>query len=144
MGSEAYTGAQSGFPVGDLNWFPDKKVQWNAQRKSEYDSIEYQLGSTVVNVVGKSNLVNGFKLQQNYPNPFNPSTTINYDLPKQSKVKMVVYDILGREVTTLVDEPKKAGSYQVLWNASRFASGLYFCRIQAGDYIATKKLVLLK
>ena len=142
--AELLTGAINGFPVGDLNWFPDKKVQWNAQRKSEYDSIEYQLGSTVVNVVGKSNLVNGFKLQQNYPNPFNPSTTINYDLPKQSKVKMVVYDILGREVTTLVDEPKKAGSYQVRWNASRFASGLYFCRIQAGDYIATKKLVLLK
>jgi hypothetical protein len=99
----------------------------------------------------KSTIPNKFELYQNYPNPFNPSTTIKYDLPKQSRVKVVVYDILGREVETLVDEIQKAGSYQAIWDASRFASGVYFYRLetapeggQAGNYSATKKLLLLK
>ena len=85
-----------------------------------------------------------YNLLQNYPNPFNPSTTIKYDLPRQSRVKLVVYNVLGREVATLVDGAKKAGSYQVRWNAKGFASGVYFYRLKAGDYIATKKLLLLK
>jgi serine protease len=85
-----------------------------------------------------------FQLFQNYPNPFNPSTTIQYNLAKGSRMNIVVYDLLGREVAILVDETKKAGSYQVTWNASSFASGIYFYRLQAGDYIETKKLLLLK
>ena len=85
-----------------------------------------------------------FELYQNFPNPFNPSTTIKYDLPKESRVKIVVYDVLGREVARLADEMKKAGSYQVVWDANRLASGVYFYRIQAGNYSATKKLLLLK
>ncbi|MEJ2616599.1 MAG: T9SS type A sorting domain-containing protein [Ignavibacteriaceae bacterium] len=85
-----------------------------------------------------------FELYQNYPNPFNPSTTIKYDLSKQSRVKLEIYDILGRRVATLVDETKKAGRYQIVWNASRLTSGVYFERLQAGDYSAVKKLLLLK
>jgi hypothetical protein len=85
-----------------------------------------------------------FAVYQNYPNPFNPSTTIRYDVPRESKVKLIVYDILGREVATLVDEVKKAGRYQSIWNANRFASGVYFYRLQAGENSAVKKLLLLK
>ena len=85
-----------------------------------------------------------FELYQNYPNPFNPSTTIRYSLPKTSFVTLKVYDILGREVGTLVNEQKPAGNYQVEFNASSFASGVYFYKIQAGSFAAVKKLLLLK
>ena len=89
-----------------------------------------------------------FELYQNFPNPFNPSTTIKYDLPKESRVKIVVYDILGREVARLVDEMKKAGSYQVVWETNRLASGVYFYRIEAmsvGERIVdVKKMLLVK
>ena len=85
-----------------------------------------------------------FTLYQNYPNPFNPSTTIRYSIPKASLVSLKVYDILGREVASLVNEEKPAGNYKAVFNASSFASGVYFYRIQAGSFIATKKLLLLK
>jgi len=91
-----------------------------------------------------STIPDRFELYQNYPNPFNPSTTIKYDLARKTRVKLVVYDILGREVSTLVDETQKSGSYRVVWNASQFASGVYLYRLQAGNYSTTKKLLLLK
>jgi hypothetical protein len=84
------------------------------------------------------------RLYQNYPNPFNPSTIINYDIPKASVVKITVIDILGREVYTLVNEFKPAGSYKVEFNAGQFASGIYFYRMIAGGYLETKKMILLK
>jgi subtilisin family serine protease len=87
---------------------------------------------------------NAFALYQNYPNPFNPSTTIRYDVPKQSRVTLEVYDILGRKLVTLVDESKTVGSYQTVWNASRFASGVYFYRLQAGGFMQTMKLALIR
>ena len=92
----------------------------------------------------KGMIPSSFAVYQNYPNPFNPSTTIRYDVPKTSPVKLVVYDVLGREVATLVDEVKKAGRYQTIWNANRFASGVYFCRLQAGDFVHTMKLAFIK
>ncbi|MCG6915068.1 T9SS type A sorting domain-containing protein, partial [bacterium BMS3Abin03] len=105
--------------------------------------IDFQ--NTITGIIQTANTIpNRFELYQNYPNPFNPSTTIKYDLPKQSRVKIEVYDILGRKVATLVDETKIAGSYQVIWNANRSASGVYFYRIETGNYCATKKLLLLK
>jgi len=91
-----------------------------------------------------------FRLSQNYPNPFNPVTKINYDLPKDSKVKIVIYDILGREVKRLVNsELKTAGSHIVDFNASNYASGVYFYRIEAEEpngnkFVDSKKMVLLK
>jgi hypothetical protein len=91
-----------------------------------------------------SNKPNKFQLHQNYPNPFNPTTTINYTIPNSSLVKLKVYDILGREVETLVNERKSPGNYSVEFNASRLASGIYFYRMQAGDFVATKKLILMK
>jgi hypothetical protein len=88
--------------------------------------------------------IKGFKLEQNYPNPFNPSTTIIYDLPNASKVELKVYDLLGNELTTLVNEEKLAGIYEITFNGSGLASGTYFYQIKAGDFIQTKKLMLLK
>jgi parallel beta-helix repeat protein len=83
-------------------------------------------------------------LSQNYPNPFNPTTTIKYAIPKTVNVELKVFDILGREVKTLVNETKNAGYYEVQFNASNFASGVYFYRLRAGDYIKTGKMLLLK
>ena len=85
-----------------------------------------------------------FALEQNYPNPFNPTTVISYQLAMNSHVTLKVYDILGREVATLVNEEKLAGRYSVQWNAEGFASGMYFCRIQTRDYTSTIKLLLQK
>jgi hypothetical protein len=85
-----------------------------------------------------------YSLAQNYPNPFNPSTMINYSMPKTGLVTIKVYNILGKEIATLVNEQKTAGNYSVKFTASRYASGVYFYRMQAGSFIETKKLILLK
>jgi photosystem II stability/assembly factor-like uncharacterized protein len=83
-------------------------------------------------------------LDQNYPNPFNPSTTIKFGLPKSSEVRLTVYDILGREVSVLANDRRDAGAHEVKFDGSNLASGVYFYRLQAGNYIATKKLLLMK
>ncbi|MBN2367163.1 MAG: T9SS type A sorting domain-containing protein, partial [Calditrichaeota bacterium] len=85
-----------------------------------------------------------FALFQNYPNPFNPVTTIRYDVPKQSQVTVKIYDVMGREVAELVNDPHAAGSYSVIWNANYFASGIYYYRMKAGDFVSVRKLVLMK
>ncbi len=85
-----------------------------------------------------------FALFQNYPNPFNPNTIIKYQLPEFSKVKLTVFDVLGREVTTLVNEEKPAGSYEVDFDGTDLPSGVYFYRIESGSFSDTKKFVLLK
>jgi hypothetical protein len=85
-----------------------------------------------------------FDLTQNYPNPFNPSTSIRFSIPQTSKVLLKVYDVLGREVATLVNSEKAAGNYEVNFDASKLASGLYVYTINAGNYSATKKMMLLK
>jgi tetratricopeptide (TPR) repeat protein len=85
-----------------------------------------------------------YQLSQNYPNPFNPVTTINYDLPKEGLSKLKVYDITGKEIFTLVNEFKAAGSYQVQFDGTKFSSGVYFYRIEAGSFIETKRMVLVK
>ena len=85
-----------------------------------------------------------FSLLQNYPNPFNPSTIISWQLPASSYVTLKVYDILGREVATLVNEEKTAGNYKVPFDAKNLASGIYFYRLKAGNYISVKKMILLK
>lgn len=83
-------------------------------------------------------------LNDNYPNPFNPNTVISYSIAEPSNVKLVVHDILGREVATLVNEYKDAGYYNVSWDASKIPSGVYFYRIQAGSFSKTKKLILMR
>jgi hypothetical protein len=85
-----------------------------------------------------------FSLSQNYPNPFNPSTTIRFALPKSGHVELKIYNTLGQEVATLVNEEKVAGTYSMQWNASRVASGVYFYQLKAGEFSQTRKLLLLK
>lgn len=85
-----------------------------------------------------------FTLNQNYPNPFNPSTKIRYEIPAESKVIIKVYDILGRDVVTLINDYYKPGNYEVEWNAGNFASGIYFYSITAGNFRQMKKMVLVK
>jgi predicted GH43/DUF377 family glycosyl hydrolase len=92
----------------------------------------------------RSELPSTFALEQNFPNPFNPSTTIEYQIPKQSLVSLRIFDLLGREVATLINETKQAGTYKVRWDASRLSSGVYFYSIMAGVYRETKRMVLLK
>jgi len=95
------------------------------------------------------NKLSDYYLFQNYPNPFNPSTTIKYSIPsnvkrEMSNVKIIVYDILGNEVATLLDENKPAGNYEVRFDGSNLSSGIYFYKLQSGSFIQTKKLLLLK
>lgn len=91
-----------------------------------------------------STLPKEFRLRQNYPNPFNPSTTIQFALPKFTSVRLKVFDLLGREVTTLVDEELQPGEYKVTFEAEGLPSGVYFYQIQAKGFVRTKKLMLLK
>jgi hypothetical protein len=84
------------------------------------------------------------KLNQNYPNPFNPSTSISYQLAIQGHVSLMVYDVLGRQIATLVDEVKTAGAHTVSWDATNLSSGVYFYRLQAGDFNDLKRSILVK
>ncbi|HRN27003.1 MAG TPA: T9SS type A sorting domain-containing protein, partial [Ignavibacteriaceae bacterium] len=102
---------------------------------------------------GKQIIPKEYSLYQNYPNPFNPTTTIKFDIPASlnpsqggtlRNVTLKVYDILGREIVTLVDEPKNEGRYEVIFNASSLASGVYIYKLQADDYINSKKMLLVK
>jgi len=92
----------------------------------------------------EENLPKDYSLSQNYPNPFNPVTTINYQIPKDGRVIIKIYDILGNEVRTLVDENKTTGRYTVVFNANSLSSGIYIYRIQAGEYTASRKMTLIK
>jgi hypothetical protein len=85
-----------------------------------------------------------FELHQNYPNPFNPSTTIQFDIPKAAFVTLKVYNVLGQEVATLVNEKREAGRYEVEFDGSKLTSGVYFYRLQAGSFVQTRKMILLK
>ncbi|MBK7632472.1 MAG: T9SS type A sorting domain-containing protein [Ignavibacteriales bacterium] len=89
-------------------------------------------------------IVSGFELAQNYPNPFNPSTSIQYAISNRQFVSLKVYDVIGNEVATLVNEEKPAGSYEVDFNANGLSSGVYFYSINAGGFIETKKMILLR
>ena len=88
--------------------------------------------------------VKEYKLEQNYPNPFNPSTRISWQSPVGSYQTIKVYDVLGNEVAALVDEYKPAGSYEIEFNGSNLASGIYLYKLQAGSFVETKKMILLK
>jgi hypothetical protein len=83
-------------------------------------------------------------LRQNYPNPFNPTTTIKWQLPEAGLVTLKIYDVLGREVTTLVNEELNAGKHETVFDASRFSSGVYFYRIKVKEFIQTKKMIVMK
>jgi hypothetical protein len=93
---------------------------------------------------------NSFNLSQNYPNPFNPVTKIKFSLPALKlreagvPVKLIIYDILGREIATIVNEQLKPGSYEIEWDGSQYSSGIYLYKLISGDFTESKKMVLIK
>ena len=89
-------------------------------------------------------LPEGFSLHQNFPNPFNPGTKIIYSVPQSSKIIIKVFDVLGNEIETLVNEEKSVGTYELNWNAANLPSGVYLYQLKAGSYLQTKKMILLK
>jgi len=107
-----------------------------------------RMGTIITMTKGNSEKTKGeeltYKLENNYPNPFNPETVIRYQIPSDGRVIIKVYDILGREAATLVNEEQTRGSHKVTFNASRLASGVYIYRIMAGDFIMSKKMMLVK
>ena len=96
-----------------------------------------------------NNTPRAFALEQNYPNPFNPTTSINYTLQQKSRVELVVYNLLGKKIATLVNTDQNAGSFQVTWDGTdmfgnQAASGVYFYKILAGDFVDMKKMILIR
>lgn len=119
---------------------------WVNERKDSYAYVP------VTEVNEDLSFINSYSLSNNYPNPFNPSTSIKYAVSSRQFVKLKVYDLLGNEVETLVNEEKSAGKYEINWNAANLPSGVYFYRLQAGDlstssgrsFVQTRKMILLK
>ncbi|MBP8976205.1 MAG: T9SS type A sorting domain-containing protein, partial [Bacteroidetes bacterium] len=109
---------------------------------SPYSSYNYLV--SVDNNSMTENAPKEYALHQNYPNPFNPVTKISYEIPVKSQVTLKVYDMLGREVARLYDGEREAGRYEAEFNGMRFASGVYFYKLEAGSYTAVKKLLLVK
>ena len=129
------------FPIDDPVWFnPDDVAQGlDPVVKRAIDWMT----TGIVNNMGGS-LPNTFRLSQNYPNPFNPATTIRYSLPHRSQVLLSVYNTVGQKVTALVQGEQDAGSYEVKFDGSGLASGVYFYRLQTESFVDTKKLLLLR
>ena len=98
----------------------------------------------VVSVNNSPEVPKDYSIQQNYPNPFNPTTTLEYNILSPREVSLTIYNLLGQEIVRLVSEVQQAGYHKVIWDASDFASGIYFYRLQAGDFVQTRKMVLLK
>jgi hypothetical protein len=137
----------------DLSQLPSVATSGSFVHTVWYDSRDgnteiYYKRNPTGNTVGmksiNSEIPNEFSLGQNYPNPFNPSTTIQFAIPKTSLVKLNVYDVLGREAESLVDEHLNPGIYEVEWNGSNYTSGVYYYRITADNYLETRKMILLK
>ena len=117
----------------------DSRVDWAEPNRILLPGTQVVTTVRVQDAVAKN-----FMLHQNYPNPFNPSTTIEFNLPAREFVSVKIFDMLGNEIETLVNEQLNAGTYRVNWNAAARAAGVYFYRLKTGGNIETKKLILLK
>jgi hypothetical protein len=139
---------------GPMNVWAEKKLNVNLNQGNNTIQMELYWGwmdldylavpSIVTSVEGAPELPIGFSLQQNYPNPFNPATTIKYSLAKSEHVKLIVYDLLGRQVDVLVDERQNAGPYEISFDGKGLASGVYFYRLEAGSFVDEKRMLLLR
>jgi uncharacterized protein YdaL len=118
--------------------YSDEKLWW-----SDTFSVFVHKSPTAI-TQAETDVPDKFVLKQNYPNPFNPSTMINYQLPMINEVELSIYNILGQKVTTLVSEKQSPGYYQVEWDASNYASGIYYYMITAGEFRAIRKMILLQ
>jgi hypothetical protein len=144
--NEAYkTAAMGGFPLGDLNWWPEQLPAWEAQRDVEWDSINIKLeggASSIREIPGVAPA--DYVLKQNFPNPFNPTTQIEYSIPTTGYVTLKVYNLLGEEVATLFEGNQKAGNYIATFNGSKHSSGVYLYRLEAANFSEARKFTLLK
>jgi hypothetical protein len=121
----------------------DSSLNWDGWY---VDNINVTAFQTVPTSVGNSNALipDKYELNQNYPNPFNPATKINFALPKDGFVKITIFDLLGREIRTLVNESKTAGYYSVDFSGENLSSGFYFYKMETGSFVETKKMMLIK
>ncbi len=118
---------------------------WGLWRANIDRMLEYFYPANPIGIVSSNDIVpDNFILYQNYPNPFNPTTNIKYNVPKLSQVQIKVFDVLGNELESLVNEEKQAGTYEFTWKAANLPSGLYFYRFTAGKFTETRKMILLK
>jgi hypothetical protein len=125
----------------------DKSVKYTLALPNgqwSYRAFRYNTADVITHVNPVNNLASDYKLSQNYPNPFNPVTKINFAIPKSGLVTVKVYDMLGKEVSELVNEVKNAGTYSVDFNASAFSSGIYFYKMSVNDFSDVKKMMLIK
>jgi hypothetical protein len=120
-----------------------KDIAMQRSNTAAVTSDKTELALTIM-PTGKPELPDHFALRQNFPNPFNPTTTIEYELPLRTMVTLRIYDLLGQKVATLAEEVEEGGYKRIEWDASGFPSGIYFYRINAGDFMETRKLVLLR
>jgi hypothetical protein len=111
--------------------------------EARFENVELLHAGTSV-IESETSLPSSLTLHSAYPNPFNSSTVISFSLPSKSSVQLKVFDIMGREVTTLINEELTAGNYHRQWDASNISSGVYFYRLQSGLFMETKKLILLR
>ena len=117
----------------------------NSEQKQEMlEFLNTHLTGRPTSVSSKNNIPLAFELEQNYPNPFNPTTVIGYQLPVTGNVTLKIYDLLGREITTLVNETKEAGSYEVKFDAKQLSSGVYFYQLKTSSSVITKKLMVVR
>lgn len=138
------TAAMGGFPLGDLNWYPDQLQAWEAQRDAEWVEINKMLeGPDAIRGISGF-LPAEYVLEQNYPNPFNPMTNIKYSIPVAGHVSLKVYNTLGQLIATIHDGNQKAGKYLATFNAENLASGVYIYKLEAGDVSISKKFILIK
>ena len=138
---------ETGQTAEDLSFYENNATLGTSANQDASDPTWVEANILIVTVedeINNTSLPTSFNLSQNYPNPFNPSTRINYSVPYSSFVKIKLYDILGNEVATLLNEEMPAGIYEVEFNASKLSSGVYFYQLKAGDFIETKKMILMK
>lgn len=134
---KSYYSGERGLPIGDLNWFPDMKKIWEAGGSVGIDKQD-------------NSIVTEYSLDQNYPNPFNPSTMISFSLPKQSNVSLKIYNMLGQEIASLINnEIVGSGKYTVEWNSKdaanqAVATGVYVYQLKADNMVISKKMLLVK
>ena len=120
------------------------QIVWESNRSGRTHIYSRSILMPLGDVRDESGVTKNFELSQNFPNPFNPSTVIRFQLPTAATVSLKIFDVLGREIQTLIEQKLTTGNYSAKWDGSHFASGVYFCRLQAGDFVQTKKLLLLK
>jgi hypothetical protein len=122
--SAAYTGADQGQPAGDLRWWKMTPVSVGGQ--------------------ASPSIPDAFTLGQNYPNPFNPTTKIPFALPQSGNVELKVFNILGQQVATLLNERMNAGNHEVLFDAAQLTTGVYFYKLTSGNNVVTQRMLLVK